>query len=51
MAMQIKAWMTSTFQFKLFLSFSKRLGGFFQSNWHLLVLNGHGSLVKLEAIK
>jgi hypothetical protein len=51
MAIQTKAWMTS-FLFKEFLSLFKMslLGGMFQSNWHLLILDGHGSRVTLEAI-
>jgi len=52
MAVQTKAWMTS-FLFKEFLSFFKRsiLGGSSPSNHHLLILNGHGSHVSLQAIK
>jgi hypothetical protein len=52
MVVQTKAWMTS-FLFKEFLSFFKRsiLGGSSPSNHHLLILNGHGSHVSLEAIK
>jgi len=52
MAMQAKAWMT-TFLFKVFLSFFKRLvlGGISQTNCHLLILDGHGSHVTLEAIE
>jgi hypothetical protein len=51
MAMQTQAWMTS-FLFKELLSLFKRslLIGIFQSNWHLLILDGHGSHVTLEAI-
>jgi hypothetical protein len=51
MAMPKKAWMT-TFLFKEFLSFFKRsiLGGVSFTN-NLLILNGHGSHVTLEAIK
>jgi hypothetical protein len=51
MAMQTQAWMTS-FLFKEFLSLFKRslLSGISQSNWHLLILNGRGSHVTLEAI-
>jgi len=52
MVMQTKAWMTS-FLFKMFLSFLKKslvLGEIFQSNWHFLILNGHGSHVTLEAM-
>jgi hypothetical protein len=51
MAMQTKVWMTS-FLFKEFLSLFKRslLGGISQFNWHLLILDGHGSHVTLEPI-
>jgi len=39
--------------FKIFLSlFNKSiLGGMSLSNWHLLILDGHGSHVTLEAIE
>jgi hypothetical protein len=52
MAMQTKAWMTSFF-FKEFFSFFKDfiLGGISHTNHHLLVLDGHGSHVTLEALK
>jgi hypothetical protein len=52
MAVQTKAWMTN-FLFKIFLFFFKRLvlGGISPSNCHLLVLDGHGSHVSLEAIE
>jgi hypothetical protein len=52
MAIQTKAWITN-FLFKEFLSFFKRsiLGGSFLSNHHLLIINGHGSHVNLEAIE
>jgi len=52
MTMQKNAWMTC-FLFKEFLSFFIKLvlGGISQSNHHLLILNGHGSYVTLEAIK
>jgi hypothetical protein len=52
MVVQTKAWMTS-FLFKDFLSFFKRsvLGGSSPSNHLLLILNGHGSHVSLEAIE
>jgi hypothetical protein len=51
MAMQTQAWMTS-FLFKEFLSLFKRslLSGISQSNWHLLILDVHGSHVTLKAI-
>jgi hypothetical protein len=50
--MQSKTWMMS-FLFKEFLSFFKRSipKDIFQSNLHLLVLDGHGSHVTLETIK
>ncbi len=50
--MQKKVWMT-TFLFKEFLSFFKKfiLGGISQTNQHLLILDGHGSHVSLEAIE
>ncbi len=49
--MQTKAWMTS-FLFKKNLSFFKELilGEIFQSNRHLLIIDGHGSHVMLETI-
>jgi len=52
MAMQTKTWMT-TFLFKLFLSFFNwlLLGGISQTNCHLLILDGHGPHVTLDAIK
>jgi hypothetical protein len=52
MDMQAKAWMM-IFLFKEFLSFFKRsiLGGISQTNHHLLILDGHGSHVTLEATK
>ncbi len=52
MVMQVKRWMTS-FLFKEFFSFFKKTipRDIFQSNWCLLVLDGHDSLVMLEAIK
>ncbi len=45
-------WMT-TFLFKEFFSFFKKsiLGGISQTNQHLLILDGHGSHVSLEAIE
>jgi hypothetical protein len=45
--LQRKAWMITSFLFKKFLSFFKRsiLGGIFQYNQHLLILDGHGSHV------
>ncbi len=51
MAMQSKAWM-NTFLFKEFLSFLKRFipSGISKTNKHLLILDGHGSHVTLEAI-
>jgi len=51
--LQRKAWMITSFLFKGFLSFFKRsiLGGIFQSNQHLLILDGHGSHVIVEAIE
>jgi hypothetical protein len=50
--MQKKAWMTSTL-FKRIIFISKRLaqGGTSHFNFHLLILNGHGSHVLLEVIK
>ncbi len=50
--MQTKAWMKSFF-FKEFLSFFKDfiLCGISHTNGHLLVLDGHGSHVALEALK
>ncbi len=52
MAMQSKAWMITSL-FKKFLSFFKRyiLSGISLINRHLLILDGHGSHVALEAIK
>jgi hypothetical protein len=52
MAMQSKAWMT-TFLFKEFLFFFKSSipGEISISNKHLLILDGHGSHVTLEAIE
>jgi hypothetical protein len=52
MAVQTKAWIIS-FLFKEFLSFFKSslLCGIFLNNHHLLILDGHGSHVSLEAIK
>jgi hypothetical protein len=52
MAMQSKAWM-NTFLFKEFLSFLKRFipSGISITNKHLLILDGHGSHVILEAIE
>jgi len=45
--------METSFLFKEFLSFFKRLvlRGISPSNRHLLVLDGHGSHISLEAIK
>jgi hypothetical protein len=42
-----------TFLFKEFLFFFKKLvrGGMFFTNQHLLILDGHGNHVTLEAIK
>jgi hypothetical protein len=50
--MQNKAWMTN-FMFKKFLLFFKRsvLSGVSQTNYHLLIMDGHGSHVTLEAIE
>jgi hypothetical protein len=50
--MQLKTWMT-TFLFKKFLSFFKRSipSGISITNRHLLILDGHGSHVTLEAIE
>jgi hypothetical protein len=50
--MQGKAWMTS-FLFKEFLSFFKKivLGDISQSKHHLLIMDGHGLQVTLEAIE
>jgi hypothetical protein len=50
--MQKRAWMT-TFLFKKFLSFFNKLipSGVSFNNRHLLILDGHGSHVTLEAIK
>jgi hypothetical protein len=41
------------FMFKELFSFFMKLvlGGIFQSNQHLFILNGHGSHVNLEAIE
>jgi hypothetical protein len=52
MAMQSKAWMITSIS-KKFLSFFKRyiLSGISLTNRHLLILDGHGSHVTLEAIK
>jgi len=52
MTMQSKGWMMSFF-FKEFLSFLKRSipKDIFQSKLHLVVLDGHGSHVTLEAIR
>jgi hypothetical protein len=52
MAMQPKAWITP-FIFKYFLSFFKRSipGGIYFTNKHLLIFDGHGSHVALEAIE
>ncbi len=52
MVVQTKAWMTSSL-FKEFLSFFKRSipGGSSLINHLLLILNGHGSQVSLEAIE
>ncbi len=52
MAMQSKAWMI-TFLFKEFMSFFKRSipSGISITNRHMLILDGHGSHVTLEAIK
>jgi hypothetical protein len=48
---QTKAWM-KTFLFKEFLSFFKRIvpSGIFPNNRHLLILDGLGSHVSLQAI-
>ncbi len=50
--MQSKAWMI-TFLFKEFMSFLKRSipSGISITNKHLLILDGHGSHVTLEAIE
>jgi len=47
-----KTWMI-TFLFKTFLSFFNKLvlGGMSLSNWHLLIMDGHGSHVTLEVIE
>jgi hypothetical protein len=52
MAMQKKAWIIA-FLFKEFLSFFKRsiLGGVSFTNRHLLIMDGHGNHVTLEAIE
>jgi hypothetical protein len=52
MALQTKAWMTS-FLFKEFLSIFKKSipGGIFPISHHLLIIDGHGSHVNLEAIE
>jgi hypothetical protein len=52
MTMQKKTLMT-TFLFQKFLGFSKTfvLSGIFQTNWHFLILNGHGSHVTLKVIE
>jgi hypothetical protein len=52
MAMQSKAWMT-TFFFKEFMSFFKRSipSKISITNRHMLILDGHGSHVTLEAIE
>jgi hypothetical protein len=50
--MQKKAW-TATFLFKEFFSFFKRLilTGMFPTNCRLLILDGHGSHITLQAIE
>jgi hypothetical protein len=52
MAMQANAWMI-VFLFKKFLSFFKRSipSGISQTSHHLLILDGRGSDVTLEAIE
>jgi hypothetical protein len=52
MVVHTKTWMTS-FLFKEFLSFFKKLvpNGIFPNNYHLLILDGHGSHVSLETIE
>jgi len=52
MAMQSKAWMTTSF-FKEFLSFFKRSirSGISLTNRHLFILDGHGSHVTFVAIE
>jgi hypothetical protein len=52
MVVQTKAWIIS-FLLKEFLSFFKRSipSGISPSNRHLLILDGHGSHVSLEAIE
>jgi hypothetical protein len=52
MAMQSKAWMT-TFLYKEIFFFFKRYipSGILITNKHLLILDGHGSHVTLEAIE
>jgi hypothetical protein len=52
MAMQSKAWMT-TFLFKkiIFLFYKSIPGGIFLTNKHMLIFDGHGSHVTLEAIE
>jgi hypothetical protein len=52
MAMQKKAWMTSFLSKEFLTSFKNYvLSGVSLTNQHLLVLDGHGSHVILEAIK
>lgn len=52
MVVQKQTWMTC-FMFKELFSFFMKsiLGGISQFNHHLLILNGHGSHVNLEAIE
>jgi len=52
MKLMISSNLMTSFLFKEFLSFFKRSipSGIFQSNQHLLILNGHGSHVTLKAI-
>jgi hypothetical protein len=52
MVMQSKAWMiTSVFKKKLFFFKRYIVSGISITNMHLLILDGHGSHVTLEAIK
>jgi hypothetical protein len=53
MFMQLKTWMTTFIYFFLFFIFFKRSipSGISLTNRHLLILDGHGSHVTLEAIE
>jgi len=52
MVMHKKAWMT-TYLFKQWLVFFYKfiLGGGFQGNQHLLILNGHGSHITIQTLE